>query len=25
MMVFGHPRVKYLRTVNRRKVRYEKI
>ncbi|HPC85050.1 MAG TPA: nitroreductase family protein [Smithellaceae bacterium] len=25
MMVFGHPRVKYLRTVNRRKVRYEII
>ena len=25
MMVFGHPRVKYLRTVNRKKVRYEKI
>ncbi|HOG12537.1 MAG: nitroreductase family protein [Smithellaceae bacterium] len=25
MMVFGHPKVKYLRTVNRRKVRYEKI
>jgi len=24
MMVFGHPRVKYLRTVNRKKVRYEK-
>jgi nitroreductase/NAD-dependent dihydropyrimidine dehydrogenase PreA subunit len=25
MMVFGHPKVKYLRTVNRKKVRYEKI
>ncbi len=25
MMVFGHPRVKYLRTVNRKKVQYEKI
>jgi len=25
MMVFGHPRVKYLRTVNRKKIRYEKI
>jgi nitroreductase len=25
MMVFGHPRVQYLRTVNRKKVRYEKI
>lgn len=24
MMVFGHPRVKYLRTVSRKKVRYEK-
>jgi len=25
MMVFGHPKVKYLRTVNRKKVRYTKI
>ena len=25
MMVLGHPRVKYLRTVHRKKVRYEKI
>lgn len=25
MMVFGHPRVKYLRTVNRKKAKYEKI
>jgi len=25
MMVFGHPKVKYLRTVNRKKVKYEKI
>ncbi|MEE9911735.1 MAG: nitroreductase family protein [Deltaproteobacteria bacterium] len=25
MMVFGHPKVKYLRTVNRKKVRCEKI
>lgn len=25
MMVFGHPSVKYLRTVNRKKVRFEKI
>ncbi len=25
MMVFGHSKVKYLRTVNRKKVRYEKI
>jgi nitroreductase len=25
MMVFGHPRVKYLRTVNRKKVRCEII
>jgi len=25
MMVFGHPRVTYLRTVNRKKVRYAKI
>jgi nitroreductase/NAD-dependent dihydropyrimidine dehydrogenase PreA subunit len=25
MMVFGHPNVKYLRTVNRKKVKYEKI
>ena len=25
MMVFGHPKVKYLRTVGRKKVRYEKI
>jgi nitroreductase/NAD-dependent dihydropyrimidine dehydrogenase PreA subunit len=25
MMVFGHPKVKYFRTVNRKKVRYEKI
>ncbi len=24
-LVFGHPQVKYLRTVNRKKVRYEKI
>jgi nitroreductase/NAD-dependent dihydropyrimidine dehydrogenase PreA subunit len=24
-LVFGHPKVKYLRTVNRKKVRYEKI
>lgn len=25
MMVFGHPKVKYLRTVSRKKVKYEKI
>jgi nitroreductase/NAD-dependent dihydropyrimidine dehydrogenase PreA subunit len=25
MMVFGHPKVTYLRTVNRKKVRFEKI
>ncbi len=25
MMVFGHPKVKYLRTVNRKKVRFDKI
>jgi len=25
MMVFGHPKVKYCRTVSRKKVRYEKI
>jgi len=25
MMVFGHPKVQYLRTVNRKKVRYVKI
>ena len=25
MMVFGHPKVKYLRTVNRRKVKFKKI
>ena len=25
MMIFGHPKVKYLRTVNRKKARYEKI
>lgn len=25
MMVFGHPNVKYLRTVSRKKVKYEKI
>ncbi|MFZ2419020.1 MAG: hypothetical protein WAW22_10970 [Smithellaceae bacterium] len=25
MMVFGHHKVKYLRTVNRKKVKFEKI
>ena len=25
MMIFGHPKVKYLRTVNRKRARYEKI
>lgn len=25
IMIFGHPKVKYLRTVNRKKARYEKI
>ena len=25
MMVFGHPKIKYLRTVSRKKVQYEKI
>ena len=25
MLVFGHPQVKYLRTVNRKKVKYDKI
>jgi len=25
MMIFGHPKIKYLRTVNRKKARYEKI